>query len=71
MKQVLTSWQVIAVVVVAILYIALVSYVARFRKRTGGPPPVKKALKLSFNKNKKPARTSALDDEDEEDRRKR
>jgi hypothetical protein len=74
LKTVLTSWQVIAVVVAAILYIALVSYAARFRKRKGALPPVRKGVKLKPSKEKKPAKTSGEDDEDKdkdkEDRKK-
>jgi hypothetical protein len=63
--HILTSWQVIVAVVVVILYISLVSYVARFRKRVSGPLPIK-ALKLK--KEKKPAKkTGEDDDEDDED----
>jgi len=46
-KQVVTSWQVIVTVIVIILYINLVSYVARRRRGSG------KIHKLSF-KSKKP-----------------
>lgn len=65
--QVITSWQVIAVVLVAILYIALVSYTARFRRRIGASSPVKKAPKLS--KDKKPATTSDADNKNEQNRK--
>ncbi|MDR0636427.1 MAG: hypothetical protein LBF87_05045 [Treponema sp.] len=54
--QVIKSWQVIAVTLVAILYIALVSYTARFRRRIGAPPPAKKTSKP--NNDKQPAKTS-------------
>ncbi|MDR1400253.1 MAG: hypothetical protein LBJ41_10055 [Treponema sp.] len=46
----LTSWQVIAVVFAAILYIALVTYATRRRRRVGGPPPIKRTLNLSKEK---------------------
>ncbi|MDR2418619.1 MAG: hypothetical protein LBD79_06155 [Treponema sp.] len=62
--RILTSWQVIAVVLVAILYIMLVSYVARFRKRVSGPSPVRKMPKLS--KERKPAKTRNEDDKEDD-----
>jgi hypothetical protein len=65
--RILTSWQIITATLVVILYITLVSYVARFRKRASAPPSVK-APKL--RKEKKPVKKAdADDDEDEEDER--
>ena len=37
--QVITSWQVIAVTVAIILYVALINYVSRARYRRRNPPP--------------------------------
>lgn len=65
--KVIDRLKVFAVVLVAILYIALVSYAARFRKRISGHSPVKKAPKLS--KDKKPATTSDADNKNEQNRK--
>jgi hypothetical protein len=45
LKQVISSWQVIAVSVALVLYIFLVSYVARTYKRPGGPSFIRMAIK--------------------------
>jgi hypothetical protein len=62
--RILTSWQVIVAAVVVILYISLVSYVARFRKRASGPPPIKTP---KLPKGKKPAKKTGDEDEDDDE----
>jgi hypothetical protein len=47
LKQVISSWQVIAVSVALVLYIFLVSYVARTYKRPSGTSFAKRAKKDS------------------------
>jgi len=51
--QVLTSWQVLAVTVLLVLYLSLVNYVARARRRISSKSSKlkrkKKAAKVKFN----------------------
>ena len=52
LAQVLTSWQVVAVTVVLVMYMFLVNYVVKARRRPGKPSSAKrkkgKAPKLEF-----------------------
>ncbi|MDR0785531.1 MAG: hypothetical protein LBE74_06585 [Treponema sp.] len=43
--QIFTSWQVIAVTVVVVLYIMLASYVAQFKQKRGDKSVKKKTVK--------------------------
>jgi flagellar biosynthesis/type III secretory pathway M-ring protein FliF/YscJ len=61
LKQILKSWQVITVTVVLILYVSLVSYVARSYHR-------KKIKKVKIKKKKK-IQPEVIEDEPEESRR--
>jgi len=45
--QVITSWQVLAVTVVLVIYLFLVSYVARLRDRPGKPSSSKRKRKVT------------------------
>jgi len=63
LAQVITSWQVLAITVVLVIYISLVNYVARMRSRPGKPSKSKRKGKIT-----KPKFTSApeiVSDDDE------
>ncbi|MDR1126925.1 MAG: hypothetical protein LBL06_02230 [Treponema sp.] len=59
--QILTSWQVIAVTIVVVLYIMLASYVAQFRHRA----KVEKAPKEKIPKPKKKDKTEKTEETEE------
>ena len=40
--QVISSWQVLAVTVVLVIYISIVNYVARLQQRKSGRPPIRR-----------------------------
>ena len=52
--QVVSSWQVLAVTVVLVIYISLVNYVARLYNRRSRPSAVPKMKKIKPKKAKEP-----------------
>jgi len=62
--QVITSWQVIAVTVVLLIYVSLVKSVARLNSRKFRPPPMPKMKKAKAAPAPAPA-PAAHDDSDD------